>query len=379
MRGDHGSGGNGKGSDRSSLDEFLRKLNGGLATLFGVTPSFAKNINYPVDQNATTANGGPVPAGWTTDRCFLYTPAKINHFDLFAKIPDQPWKGCVEARPAPFDITDEAPTSGRPDTMFVPYFWPDEPDKAINGDGGMKYPNNYLAEQEPPLANYQYDGTQPDGDSGRYTSILKYNGVASTSKTQAPKTTGPNASCPDPILPLTTNKADVQRTIANLTHWEGGGTVSSEGLMWGWRVLSPGPPFTEGAPYGKVEKVIVLMTDGINEAAPQVGWGCCESDYTAYGTLNSATGDRKLITSWKHQAFTDYLDSRFAEACKNVKKEGIKVFTVLFNVNNPKTAKLYQDCATSGDMYFDAKSQAQLQTAFSKIGGSLQGTLRLTR
>lgn len=369
--------GNGGGSDRSSLDDVLKALNNGFAQLFGVTPVYA--ASYPKDPNATTDNGGPIPSGWTKDRCFLYTPKKINHFDLFAQIPDQPWKGCVEARPAPYDVTDAPPNPANADTLFVPYFWPDEPDKAINGAWGAKYPNNYLSEQEPPIVGYDYDGAQPDGDSGRYTSILKYNGRTTTAQPTAPKSSGPNASCPDPIVPLTNSKATVQQAIANLKHWEGGGTVSSEGLMWGWRVLSPGAPFTEGAPYGKAEKVIVLMTDGVNEATTQVGWGCCETDHTAYGTLNSANWDRKLFGSWKHQAFSDFMDQRLAEACKNVKKEGIQIFTVMFNVNNPKTAQLYKDCATSPTMYFDAKDQAQLATAFSKIGNSLQGALRLTR
>ena len=36
--------------------------------------------------------------------------------------------------------------------------------------------------------------------------------------------------------------------------------------MWGWRVLSPEPPFTEGRDYTDPEntKYLVLMTDGEN-------------------------------------------------------------------------------------------------------------------
>jgi hypothetical protein len=53
-----------------------------------------------------------------------------------------------------------------------------------------------------------------------------------------------------------------------MRHWSGGGTNQAEGLAWGWRVLSPSAPFTEGRPYNDpsdpVRKVIVLMTDGEN-------------------------------------------------------------------------------------------------------------------
>ena len=45
-----------------------------------------------------------------------------------------------------------------------------------------------------------------------------------------------------------------------------GGTNIMEGVMWGWRVLSPEPPFTEGKAYDDPEndKFLIVMTDGEN-------------------------------------------------------------------------------------------------------------------
>lgn len=45
-----------------------------------------------------------------------------------------------------------------------------------------------------------------------------------------------------------------------------GNTVIPAGLLWGWRVLSPTVPFTQGAPYDdeKWIKALVLLTDGEN-------------------------------------------------------------------------------------------------------------------
>ena len=56
---------------------------------------------------------------------------------------------------------------------------------------------------------------------------------------------------------------------------------------WGWRVLSPTPPFTEGEPFNaardNVRKVIVLMSDGENT---NVGSDVVmSSDYSAYNHL----------------------------------------------------------------------------------------------
>ena len=41
--------------------------------------------------------------------------------------------------------------------------------------------------------------------------------------------------------------------------------------MWGWRVLSPTAPFTEGRAYtaNDNKKILVLMTDGENTYYPQ--------------------------------------------------------------------------------------------------------------
>ena len=50
----------------------------------------------------------------------------VKHLSLFNKLGVS-WKGCVEARPTPYNISDDAPDADTPDTLFVPYFAPDEP------------------------------------------------------------------------------------------------------------------------------------------------------------------------------------------------------------------------------------------------------------
>ena len=80
---------------------------------------------------------------------------------------------------------------------------------------------------------------------------FKYRNNSASLDTSPPDTRGPNRGCPTPIVPLTTNESTVQTNIAAMRHWSGGGTNQAEGLAWGWRVLSPTAPFTEGvALYG---------------------------------------------------------------------------------------------------------------------------------
>jgi Flp pilus assembly protein TadG len=67
--------------------------------------------------------------------CWLRNPTKVSRFDLFDRIKGGSWKGCIEARPEPYDVTDDPPSPSNPDTLFVPYFAPDEPGKAGKNEG----------------------------------------------------------------------------------------------------------------------------------------------------------------------------------------------------------------------------------------------------
>ncbi len=52
----------------------------------------------------------------------------VSRWALYDGFNNKPWDGCVEARVAPFDTTDEVPNNAVPDTMFQPVFAPDGQD-----------------------------------------------------------------------------------------------------------------------------------------------------------------------------------------------------------------------------------------------------------
>jgi hypothetical protein len=58
----------------------------------------------------------------------------VNRFTLLSQMGIG-WAGCVESRPAPYDVQDTAPTAATPESLFVPYFSPDEPDYLPSGAG----------------------------------------------------------------------------------------------------------------------------------------------------------------------------------------------------------------------------------------------------
>jgi Flp pilus assembly protein TadG len=335
-----------------------------------VTPPFATTPFTNNDPNLVAPFTVQVPNGFRMDTgCNLWGPEKVSHFDLFDRIPSTTWMGCVEARPEPFDVTDEEPNTSKPDTLFVPFFWPDEPDSAgdPNNNYMPDYPDNNLLE---PLGFWPFGWADPQD---RIQSIFKYNDTTYGGKVDIqeddPAMMGPNKGCPSAIVALTSAQNTVENAIDKLKHKFGGGTIVSEGLMWGWRTLSPKAPFSEGKPYGQAQKFLVLMSDGQNEINKNdLGTKAIYSDYNAYGYLGrweTRLSDTKNIRTFPQ--LNTYLDERLATACANAKKEGIIVISLLFNTNEKRAEDGMRNCATSPQYFFKAESADDFDEAFGKV------------
>lgn len=362
----NGSGGN----DRTgALEQTFRKFAQLWHFTFGIAPAHAQSrpaLPPAFSGSAYTYGGQPDVNGVP---CFLVNPGKVNHFDLFARIPNTSWKGCVEARPAPYDVLDTPPTPGIPNTYFVPYFWADEPDPGVDVPA---YPNNYLPDHGPTAG---WEAWVPTEEGFRGRSLFKYRNVNGTIDATPPTTLGPNQSCPDPIMPLTamTERGSIDSYIDGLKHWDGSGTVSSEGLAWGWRVLSPSEPFIEGKPYGQADKYIIFMTDGMNAATEQAGWSTY-TDYTAYGYLQFTW----RLPDYTYAGYTSHINSRMLEACANAKATGIKIYTIVFGAPSQAVQDLYSTCSSGPPYHYTAATVEQMKESFVQIAKSIT-EVRITK
>ncbi|MER8907366.1 pilus assembly protein [Mesorhizobium sp. M0854] len=286
---------------------------------------------------------------------------RVNHMDLFKQLGVE-WRGCVEARPGTNNVSDISPDQNKPDTLFVPYFAPDDPGNARNpnssyGNSATGYNNSYL------------DDTVVTLLPGLTSDMAKYS--VSTMKLindkRGPLTIGPNRACPTPIVPLTDDFDKLRKAVGEMIEWNGSGTNVSEGLSWGMRVLSPEPPYSDGAPFraSGTTKTVLLLTDGENvvygaKDTPQ------KSDYGSYGFLASGR-----FGSSDQTAAARNVDDWTTNVCNTLKKQDVQIFTVLLQADTAANRKLYEACASSPSDYYPTNDVSQLESVFLKIGSSI--------
>ena len=333
-------------------------------------------------QNASWITG-TLPSAYGSD---IFASSQ-NRFTLLSNL-GLSWRGCIESRPDPYDITDTAPGSGA--TLFVPFFAPDEPDDNAAYSGGYyrdkrtvwygTIENNWITGDRSSSTSWF---TRQNGVSKYANNSTNRNAVISEAKTGTAY--GPNAGCGlTSLMRLTNVKTSAGATtvtdklddmVAN------GNTNVAMGLMWGWHTVSPNAPFADGKPYGtdKVSKIIVLLTDGDNTnnetSTPN------DSVYSGYGyiwqkRLKNAYGNALDVGSTGDNR-RDAIDSRQSKICANLRDKKILVYSIGVGVSS-HSKSILQGCATTPDMYYDVTDASQLTTVFNAIAGSIQN-LRISK
>jgi hypothetical protein len=166
------------------------------------------------------------------------------------------------------------------------------------------------------------------------------NDVMDTSPNGSASTMFPAAQCGTlaKALPLTGDWDALNAMVDTMT--PNGMTNVTIGMAWGWHALTQNEPFTQGQPVKPdVDKVLILLTDGLNTA--------------------------NRFTSVPSQ-----IDARTAAVCDNIKQAKIKLYTVRVIEGN---LALLQGCATAPNMFFDVQVASDLKGVFASIAASLSG------
>jgi Flp pilus assembly protein TadG len=141
------------------------------------------------------------------------------------------------------------------------------------------------------------------------------------------------------IVPLTTDLSGLKTKITAMKPL--GNTNIPLGAEFGWNLLDPQEPYTEGAPYAdpKTRKFLVLLTDGV-QTSSQWGKDTGRSVPQANGNL--------------------------VEVCKNMRDKGVTVFSIAYDITDPKVTDLLKACAP--DRYYEPDAGGgEIKAVFSDI------------
>lgn len=154
------------------------------------------------------------------------------------------------------------------------------------------------------------------------------------------------------ILPLTTDVAAVKTQLAAMSPL--GNTNIPVAVEFGWNLLDPAEPYTEGSAYSEetTKKFLVMLTDGVQTSRH---WG-------PKGNRSVDNGNDNLV-----------------ETCTNVSATGITTFAIAFDIKAAAITTLLKACAPGN--YFESDSSgAAIEAVFKAITERIeQSMLRLTR
>jgi Flp pilus assembly protein TadG len=245
------------------------------------------------------------------------------------------------------------------------------------GTGNMRV-NPWYFWYDPRNTNTTSGSTPPTHTSGTVTTgsiQWRYQGrlTAQDAYYNAQYGHGYNSGCGTPIVPMTDNRLTAKATVDVLHPSTGyGGTMTSMGLIWGWRSISPrwqglwnGVPADRPYAYNQPDnyKAVILLTDGENVFSSCNGT-FCRSSATPYGYL----ADGRLGTTDSATAVST-IDSKVTTICNNIRATGTLIYAVMFDLpaGASDTRTLFQNCTGSTSRFFDVVDEASLTAAFQTI------------
>lgn len=315
--------------------------------------TFVGGVWYDKDNNKLTR--------WRLYDQMEYISAWQSNPSVPVKTKLTSWRGCVEARPYPYNVNDATPSASIPATLYVPTFAPDEP-------GDVQPADDWGAAN-----NWWNDHSSSSSGATRQKNMQKYFEPVDDPTPGIGSYFGPSYSCTTTaITPLqdvstTAGKTAAKNAIDAMSPT--GYTNVPEGIAWGWRVVSSKAPFSEGRAESQKgnDKAIIVLTDGRNtyEDLGSTDPAGNKSKYAAYGYTGTAysggtIGRLFMGTSgavgnynYSYGNYTKALNEHMSKVCENAKNEDILLFTVGLDLNPSNDSSMItalSNCASESKM-----------------------------
>ena len=153
------------------------------------------------------------------------------------------------------------------------------------------------------------------------------------------------------VRDLTNEFAELDTALSTMTPL--GLTNISLAMEMGWHMMTPELPYDTARDFSDefVRKVIILLTDGM-QTVPAEGPG------GGYGT--------------------DAANETTAELCQGAKDQGIRIFSIAYDVSDPTVESLLAGCADGPDSYFDP-SVSEISEVFEEIYSQIAESVWVSR
>jgi Flp pilus assembly protein TadG len=141
------------------------------------------------------------------------------------------------------------------------------------------------------------------------------------------------------IVPLTSDLSGLKAKLDKMLPV--GNTNIPLGVQFGWNLLDPASPFTEGAPYADTtyKKFMIILTDGVQTS----------KQWAADGTRSVQAGNDNLVA-----------------VCGAARQKKITIFAIAYDITDPAVTNLLKQCAPGN--YFEASTNgSEIDQVFDAI------------
>ena len=315
-------------------------------------------VPFTVDVKAGTANVNAAWIDWTmweqkpANYADTNTNTTFDYYGPLGKNNTCPWTVNNNGFRCQLTSSNGSSTIGSGTTVALGLFCPTMDDGSVNDGWTDRYYNgcfNSVKVSSGCLSNCQYTHTWIPNNHNTWTGCIAdrtqpydaQNTSYTTSGAGWPAENATNTRCINTTMTqgLSTNWTSLNALVDTMS--AGGSTNQPVGLAWGWQLLNQGDPFAPGTLPPYTQRIIILLSDGMNT---RDRW---------YGDGGSTSTQ---------------VDDRMTALCTNAKADGVTIYTVLVMAGN---SSVLQACASSSDKYYALTNTGQISTAFAQIGAAI--------